>query len=247
MTRKCRPVLIVVALALALTVFAAVPPSGPSVPSGKESALEPPGQAAAAPYTEHQEYLFDIIKSRRTVRAYKAAPVPKEHILKILDMARSAPTSGNQQPWKFLVIQDRAKLDLLKIEAAAWSLAEFEKRRKPAAGELDALRARLAATMAKVLSAPVYVAVLTDSQSPYPADNRYDGPLAAAMLMIAARALGYGTGFYTTYFPEERMRKFFNIPDRYNLVCFTPIGVPVEWPPAPPKKPLEDFIVFEKF
>ena len=90
-------------------------------------------------------------------------------------------------------------------------------------------------------------AVLTSSMSPYPSDNRNDGPLAVAMLMIAARALGYGTGFYTTYFPEARMREFFGIPERYNLVCFTPIGVPVEWPPVPPKKPLEELIVFEKF
>ena len=247
MTRKCRSVLIVVALALALTAFAAVPPSGPSVPSGKESAFAPSGQEAVPPYTSQQEYLFDIIKSRRTVRTFQPVPVPKEHILKILDMARSAPTSGNQQPWKFLVIQDRAKLDLLKIEAVAWFLAEYEKRMKPTPDVMDGLRKQLPASMAKVLSAPVYVAVLTDSQSAYPPDNRTDGPLAVAMLMIAARALGYGTGFYTTYFPEERMRKFFNIPDRYNLVCFTPIGIPVEWPPAPPKRPLEEFVVFEKF
>jgi nitroreductase len=68
-----------------------------------------------------------------------------------------------------------------------------------------------------------------------------------ALLMIAARSLGYGTGFYTTYFPETRMREFLGIPDRYNLVCFTPIGVPAEWPPAPAKRPLEEFVVFEKF
>jgi len=29
-------------------------------------------------------------------------------------------------------------------------------------------------------------------------------------LMIAARALGYGTGFFTTFFPEQKMKKFFN-------------------------------------
>jgi nitroreductase len=205
------------------------------------------GQAPAASYTPQQEYLFEIIKSRRTVRNFRPTPVPKEHILKILDMARSAPTSGNQQPWKFLVVQDRAKLDRLRDEAAAWLLEAYEKRTQPDPEVLAKLRKQLPETMAKVLSAPVYVAVLTDSRSAYPPDNRYDGPLAAALLMIAARSLGYGTGFYTSYFPEERMRRFFGIPERYNLVCFTPIGVPVEWPPAPAKKPLEDFVVFEKF
>jgi len=227
--------------------FAGVPLGPPSISAGAERALVQADQAAVAPFTDQQEYLFEIIKSRRTVRDFQATPVPKDHILKILDMARSAPTSGNQQPWRFLVIQDRAKLDRLKGEAAVWFLAEYEKRMKPAPEVLEKMRKQVPAAMAKVLSAPVYVAVLTDSQSAYPFDNRYDGPLAAALLMIAARSLGYGTGFYTTYFPEERMRQFFGIPERYNLVCFTPIGVPVEWPQAPAKKALDDFVVFEKF
>jgi nitroreductase len=247
MTRTIRAALIAAVLAVTLTGFANVPLVPPGLSAGDDRAALQAAQSAAAPFTDQQEYLFEIIKSRRTVREFRPIPVPKEHILKILDMARSAPTSGNQQPWKFLVIQDRTMLDRLKGEAAVWFLAEYEKRMKPAPEVLDGLRRQLPATMAKVLSAPVYVAVLTDSQSAYPPDNRYDGPLAVALLMIAARSLGYGTGFYTTYFPEERMRQFLGIPERYNLVCFTPIGVPVEWPPAPAKKPLEDFIVFEKF
>jgi nitroreductase len=247
MKRKPRTVLVAAVLAGALTGWTAVPTGPSGIPPGRGLPHVSSGQAATAPYTEQQEYLFEIIKSRRTVRDFQPAPVPKEHIMKILDMARSAPTSGNQQPWKFLVIQDRVKLDRLKVEAVSWFLAEYNRRMKPAPERLEGLRKQLPATMAKVLSAPVYVAVLTDSQAPYPPDCRYDGPLAAALLMIAARSLGYGTGFYTTYFPEEQMRRFFGIPDRYNLVCFTPIGIPAEWPPAPPKKPLEDLVVFEKF
>ncbi len=244
MNLRFRSALVAAALAGALTGWTA----GPSdIPPGQAEPRVSSGQAAAAPYTDQQEYLFEIIKSRRTVRDFRPDPVPQAHILKILDMARSAPTSGNQQPWKFLVVQDRAKLDRLKVEAVSWFLAEYDKRMKPAPERLAGLRKQLPATMAKVLSAPVYVAVLTDSQSPYPPDCRFDGPLAAALLMIAARSLGYGTGFYTTYFPEEQMRRFFGIPDRYNLVCFTPIGIPAEWPPAPQKKPLEDLVVFEKF
>jgi 5,6-dimethylbenzimidazole synthase len=244
---RYRPVLIVAAMSCLMTGLAAGRLGTRPVAAGEDWPSLAPGQAAAAPYTPQQEYLFEIIKSRRTVHDFRPIPVPKEHILKILDMARSAPTSGNQQPWKFLVVQDRAKLDLLRIKAVDWFLEDYEKRLKPAPEILAELRNKLPETMTKVLSAPVYVAVLTDSQSAYPPDNRNDGPLAVALLMIAARSLGYGTGFYTTYFPEARMREFFGIPDRYNLVCFTPIGVPSEWPPPPPKKPLEEFIAFEKF
>jgi len=247
MTDRFRAGVALAVLAGAVTAFVINPPGL----SGISAALDVPdrvtAQAAAAPFTNNQEYLFDVIRSRRTVRNFQPSPVPKEHLVKILDMARFAPTSGNQQPWKFLVVQDRAKLDRLAVEAVNWYLADYAKRKALTTEDLVSLRAKLTATMGRVLSAPVYVAVLTDSQSPYPPDNRHDGPLAVAMLMIAARALGYGTGYYTTYFPEARMREFFGIPERYNLVCFTPIGVPVEWPAAPPKKPLEEFLVFEKF
>jgi nitroreductase len=247
MTREFRSILVAAGLFAALTGFASDRPGRAAVPPGGGSTSVSSAQASAAAYTPQQEYLFEIIKSRRTVREFRSTPVPKEHILKILDMARSAPTSGNQQPWKFLVVQDRGKLELLKGLAAARFLADYEKRLGPAPEVMDKLRRQVPEAMARVLSAPVYVAVLTDSLSAYPSDNRNDGPLAAAMLMIAARALGYGTGFYTTYFPEDLMRGFLGIPERYNLVCFTPIGVPAEWPPAPPKKPLEEFVVFERF
>ena len=98
-----------------------------------------------------------------------------------------------------------------------------------------------------MLTAPVYVAVLVDSKAKYSEYVTIDGTLAAANLMIAARALGYGTGFFTTFFPEAQMKAFFNIPEQYKLICFTPIGVPEEWPKPPSKKDLKELVVFETF
>ena len=160
------------------------------------------------PVSADQKFLLDILKSRRTVRKFKPTPVPQDHLMKILDAARFAPTTGNQQPWIFLVIRDRAKLDSLKEAALSWALEAAAKRRSHSSEELAAARESLARILQNVLSAPVYVAVLTDSKSTYPDYNVYDGSLTAGTLMIAARALGYGTGFYTSYFPEARMREF---------------------------------------
>lgn len=198
-------------------------------------------------YTSDQVYLFNTIKNRRTVRKFKPTPVPEEHILKILDAARFAPTAGNQQPWKFLVIQDREKLDALKKEALLWYLERYKARRKPTQEQLSQAQGKVKEVLENVLSAPVYVAVLADSKAEYGDYVIYDGTLAAGYLMIAARALGYGTGFYTTFFPEERMKGFFNIPERYKLICFTPIGIPWEWPEKPSKKNLADMVIFESF
>jgi nitroreductase/ketosteroid isomerase-like protein len=198
-------------------------------------------------YTTEQLYLLDTVKNRRTVRKYQSTPVPKDHLLAILDAARYAPTAGNQQPWTFLVIQDRARLDRLSREAVEWYLERYRGQATRDEGALQMLRQSVKEQIANALSAPVYVAVLVEATAAYPEYVMTDGALAAENLMLAARALGYGTGFFTTFFPEARMKAFFQIPDRYRLVCFTPIGVPEEWPKTPDKKRLDAIVVYESF
>ncbi|MGB8951296.1 MAG: nitroreductase family protein [Candidatus Aminicenantales bacterium] len=196
-------------------------------------------------YSPEQKFLFEAIQQRRTVRQFKSTPVPKEHILKILDAARYAPTAGNQQPWKFLVIQDRTKIEQLKENAFQWYMDRYKMRQNPGRQELESMQKKIKEVLGNVLSAPVYVAVLVDSQEKYPDYVLSDGTLAAGCLMIAARALGYGTGFFTTFFPEEQMKKFFHIPDPYRWLCLTPIGIPEKWPEMPPKKKLENMVFFD--
>jgi len=198
-------------------------------------------------YDEKQEYLFDIIRNRRTVRRFKSTPIPKEHIIKILNAARFAPTSGNQQPWKFLVISDREKLNKLKEKAFLWYIEKYKEKVNPTKEDIEIVSDAVKNSLEGALSAPVYIAVLVDSKEKYPEYVIYDGTLAAGYLMIAARALGYGTGFFTSFFPEDKMKEFFNIPKQYNLICFTPIAVPLKWPEVPPKKELKDLIIFESF
>ena len=195
---------------------------------------------AAAPASEPD--VLALFAKRQSVRRYKPEPVPDEHIRLILNAARYAPTSGNQQPWKFLVIRDRSKIERLHAKC----LELFSSRD---AGLTDEARAHRRETLEKGLagyfSAPVYVVVLTDSQSTYPTYNHWDGPLAAGYLMLAARALGYGTVFVTDSIPEAATKEVFEIPERYQRVCITPLGVPDGWPEPRPKKKLEDLVAWE--
>ncbi|MBU0754933.1 MAG: nitroreductase family protein, partial [Planctomycetes bacterium] len=188
---------------------------------------------------------FDIIHKRRSVRKYESTPVPDEHITRILDAGRSAPTSGNQQPWKFLVIKDPEKITVLKEACIARSLTRHEGG-NPSEKELEQKRASVTQYYDSFLSAPLYIVVLTDNQSKYPTYNDKDGPLAAGYIILAARALGYGTVFSTDSVPEEVTRKVFKIPERYKLTCFIPVGVPEQWPSGPPKKELDEFVVYER-
>ncbi len=190
---------------------------------------------------------WDVVKNRRSVRAYKSDPVPQEDIDRIIAAARLAPTAGNQQPWKFLVITDKKKIEELKTEKLNETEAYLKDSEKLSGKELKDKLKQAGESLSKgYLSAPVYIVVLTDNNCAYPQYNHWDGPLAAANLMLAARALGYGTVHITDSFSEELTKKVFNIPDRYSRVCFTPLGVPVEWPQKE-KKDLEDFVVNNSF
>jgi nitroreductase len=218
-------------IALLATVAAAAPAQS-----------EPPPAAATTP----PQILFQVFKERRSVRQFRPDAVPREHLLQILDVARTAPTSGNQQPWKFLVIQDRARLDALAAATVDAYAAIYQESQKPTEQELAEFRDKYRKVCARYLSAPVFIVVLTDSRSKYPDYNKWDGPMAAGYLFVAARALGYGTVFCTDSFPFDVVKRVFDIPAHYEVVCTTPLGVPVAWPASPPKKALEDFIAWDR-
>ena len=49
------------------------------------------------------------ILKRASIRRWKPAPVEKAKIEKVLEAGRRAPSWGNTQPWRFIVVQDKAK------------------------------------------------------------------------------------------------------------------------------------------
>ena len=53
---------------------------------------------------------YQCLKERRTVRSFKPDPVPETVVNKILQAARWAPSSRDQQPWHLVVIRDRDTL-----------------------------------------------------------------------------------------------------------------------------------------
>lgn len=61
---------------------------------------------------------------RRSVRKFQQKPIEKEKITQILKAAMQAPSAGNQQPWKFLVIQDPERKASLKAVSKSASMVE---------------------------------------------------------------------------------------------------------------------------
>ncbi|MFX1539004.1 MAG: nitroreductase family protein [Promethearchaeota archaeon] len=58
--------------------------------------------------------IFEAIQTRRSIREFLPDKIPKEDIEKILDMGRYAPTSGNIQPWKFLLLKNINRKEIFK-------------------------------------------------------------------------------------------------------------------------------------
>ena len=189
--------------------------------------------------------IWTVFQNRRSVRNFKPDSIPQKDILKIIDAARMAPTSGNQQPWKFLVVRDKNIITLMKEACIKGALDRFDKNSNNTETR-DQFRERVTRGFQGYFSAPVYIIILTDNKSMYPDYNHWDGPLAAGYLMLAARALGYGTVFITDAIPDNVTKEVLQIPDNYTRVCITPLGVPVEWPKTPEKKKLEEMISYEK-
>src|SRR6056297_2569661 len=68
---------------------------------------------------------MEEIFERRSIRKYKDKEVEEEKIQKLLEAAVAAPSAGNEQPWHFIVIKDREKLDhLAEIHPYAKMLKE---------------------------------------------------------------------------------------------------------------------------
>ena len=55
----------------------------------------------------------EAIQKRVTIRRWKSMPVEKEKIIKVLEAGRRAPSWGNVQPWRYIVVQDKARIEEL--------------------------------------------------------------------------------------------------------------------------------------
>lgn len=51
---------------------------------------------------------MDLVLKRRSIRKYKPDPIPEEKLKYVLDTARIAPSWGNRQCWKYIIVTDEA-------------------------------------------------------------------------------------------------------------------------------------------
>jgi len=194
-------------------------------------------QVARAEGRAESMTLFEALEKRVSVRRFRSDPVPRQDVEKILRFAQLAPNSGNQQACRFLVVDDRKILAGLRQECVRGREAVLRAR-----GEDIPQIQEMKGYFEGVFAAPVFILVLVDKNVQYKGYTDKDGSLAAGWILLAARALGYASVFFTDSISEEICRSFFKLPERYSRTCIIPIGVPAEWPARPPRKALQEVV-----
>lgn len=198
---------------------------------------------------------FEVIEKRRSIRKFKAAPVPKEDILKIIKAASMAPSGSNQQNWHFIVVIDKAAKEamLAAVEQAINDLIVKINSKKAREEFVSYSRYFTFFSQAPAVIAVVekpYDSLINRLLYRYGVKSRrrstsgIQGVSAAVEnLLLAACALGYGTCWMTgSLIAKSGLEKVLKINPPDELKVLIPIGVPDGTPSMPKRKPLDEIV-----
>lgn len=172
--------------------------------------------------------VHEVVRTRRSVRSYRADAIPEAVLSRVLEAARVAPSAGNGQPARLvLVTGEEARRDM----------------------------AALCGNQSFIAEAPVVVVgcaknlhLNSGTESP----NWWalvDGAIALDHLTLAARAEGLGTCWIGVIGSRE-VKQFIGLPEDMDVVCVTPLGYPASadaFRDPGPHVPMEEFARQEKW
>lgn len=168
---------------------------------------------------------WDAIRSRRNVRDFADRPIAREHLERILEAGRRAPSSQNWQPWDFVVVTEREHLqDLAKVWQGAGHVATS------------------AATVALVSTVP-------QNQQQRDAEQ-YDLGQATMSMMITAADLGIGSG-HAAVADQELAQRLLGFPDGRFCAYLIAMGYPADRPlrpiQRPNRRPFDEVVHWERW
>ncbi|MBU2495845.1 MAG: nitroreductase family protein [Candidatus Omnitrophica bacterium] len=167
--------------------------------------------------------VYETIRARRSVRAYRDKPVPPEVLTRILEAARMAPSGNNRQPWKFVVVTD------------------IETRKKLA----DAANGQGFVAGAPVVIAAVGLDPGRVMSCGIPGDP-VDVAIAIDHITLAAVEEGLGTCWIGA-FSQENVCRLLQIPAAFKVVELLTLGYPADSPRPKSRKSLKEIVCYDKF
>lgn len=195
---------------------------------------------------DEYESLLARLRARRSIREFLDLPVAREDLARLFEAARWAPSNHNRQPWRFLVLEDRARIAALaagvghRLGELAESLSSVA---APHAQELvrhATVFGRAPIVIVALHRRPVQLAqpLMREAETPVLVSGE---PLSVAMavqnLLLAATALGLGTCVLTApLLARSAVESALALPAGCEPTCFVAVGYPAETPPPPRRK-----------
>jgi nitroreductase len=178
--------------------------------------------------------LFEIIRTTRSMRRLKPDAVPDELIRKILEAGVCAPSGGNMQRWRFLVIRDRKIKETVGVlYKRAWDeqVAPRYRSGEPAPGssreQFERMLAAAAYLANHIHEAPIWIVPCLEGATPTRTSGSSIYPAVQNML-LAARALGLGATLTTLYLQfEKESEAALGLPPNVHSYALLPIGYPM--------------------
>ncbi len=170
----------------------------------------------------------EVIFTQRSIRRFKLDPIPLDDIRVILEAAIKAPSGGNLQPARFVVLNNTEVIRQFgELYREAWWAKRRDEGRSWTSREQvppgDAPTTGAARLADEIKDAPCIILALTNG-------NRIASSVIPSVqnLMLAARALGIGS-VPTTLHPQvmERVYALLGIPPEMELQMCIPLGYPL--------------------
>ena len=170
-----------------------------------------------------------FLRTRRSIRAYKAETVPSETIVRLLNVARLAPSGGNSQGISYLVLSDKIVMKGISAKVIDWLEEQIRQEVawvKPYAGMAKIYRETGYDIVLR--GAPHLILALAAAQSPIGRDN---GRYALAYAELFAPSLGLGScwaGFFemAAFANYQPLLDLLNLPEGKAIAGAIMLGVP---------------------
>lgn len=188
--------------------------------------------------------LMQAIKERRSIRKHRTDPVPKEALDTILEAARWAPSWGNTQCWRLIIVQKQET----KLQLARAMRTTRTERENLAAESIRKAAVAIVACAQRGLAG----CYRTGEKQGMPCTDKgeswlmFDLGLAMQNVTLAAHSLGLGTVHIGMYDPDE-VAKILGIPEDVTVVELMALGWPDEKPPTRPRKEISEFVFYERY
>ncbi len=162
------------------------------------------------------------IETRKSIRKYKADPIPKRDLNRVLEAGRLAPSAMNLQDWKLIAVTDPEKIKEMQVACN---------------------------NQKQVGSAPATLVICSCNDRIMGCGQSkatVDCSIAFSFMMLRAWELGLGTCWLGS-FDRDKVRKVLDIPRDYTPVAVSPLGYPDEDPDPKPRKSSDEVISYNKF